>query len=112
MVNKKIPLRFYGRSTISSLTGDIMATIRGLAKGTIKDSTTKVVLDSCWFCVKHRLMITGRVRIPRLGDLEVTSDLDGRPYVRFYCDPTLISELHSSLVARSPSLSVGSPSES
>jgi len=112
MVNNKIPMRFYGRSTIASLTSDITVAVRHLSRGTIKDTVTKVVLDSCWFGIKHRLLITGKVRVPRLGDFEIATDPGGRLYVRFFCDPTLISELHSSLVSRSPSLSVGSPSES
>lgn len=106
MVNRKIPLRFYGKSTIASLTSDILVSVRSLSRGTIKDGVTKVVLDSCWFGIKHRLLITGKVRVPRLGDFEVAQDNKGHLFVRFYCDPTLISELHSSLVSRSPSLSL------
>lgn len=110
MVKKKLPLRFYGRSTITSLTNDVLISIRSTSRGSIKDAVVKRVLDAAWFSVKHRLLITGKVRVPKLGDFEIDRDHSGRPTVRYYPDPILIAEITASLVARSPSLHIDSDS--
>jgi hypothetical protein len=110
-MSKKIPLRFYGRSTIASLTSDVTITVKSLSKNTIKSSVVKMILDTCWFCVKQRLLITGKVKLPKLGDLVVFRDRDGRIGIKFLCDAALITEMYSSLCVKSPSLSAYSDCE-
>lgn len=109
MGKQTLPLRFTKKTSTASLLSDVMLALRVSLQNSVPDSIIRTVTETTFFCIKQRLLICGKVTLPKLGLLSVERDRDNKVFVQFFANGELITELYSSLAARCSSLDSDSP---